>query len=56
MNGIYPTLFNEFLRREAAAYRYINMEQDLGVPGLRASKESYQPVRMTRKFTLSLTV
>lgn len=56
MTGIYPVMFNEFLIREAATFSYINMEQDLGIPGLRKSKESYQPVRMVRKFSLSLTV
>ncbi|MFA5099735.1 MAG: phosphatidylglycerol lysyltransferase domain-containing protein [Candidatus Omnitrophota bacterium] len=54
MAGIYPTVFNEFLSREAYASRFINMEQDLGIAGLRKSKESYQPVRLVRKFTLSL--
>jgi uncharacterized protein len=54
MPGIYQTMFNEFLSREAAKYRFINMEQDLGVAGLRKSKESYQPLRLVKKFTLSL--
>ena len=54
MTGIYQTIFNEFLSREAAAFRFVNMEQDLGVAGLRKSKESYQPLRFIRKFTLSL--
>ena len=56
MTGIYPVIFNEFLIREAATFRYINMEQDLGIPGLRKSKESYHPVRLVRKFSLSLNV
>jgi uncharacterized protein len=54
MAGIYQTIFNEFLSHEAADYRFVNMEQDLGVAGLRKSKESYQPVRLAVKFTLSL--
>jgi hypothetical protein len=56
MAGIYPAVFNEFLAREGTPYRYVNMEQDLGIAGLRRSKESYQPVRMVGKFTLSLSV
>jgi len=54
MTGIYPVIFNEFLIHEASQYQYVNMEQDLGIAGLRKSKESYQPVRMVRKFSLSL--
>ena len=54
MPGINQTMFNEFLSREAGMSRFINMEQDLGVAGLRKFKESYQPVRLVRKFTLSL--
>ena len=55
MTGIYQTMFNEFLEREAVAYRYVNMEQDLGIPGLRKSKESYHPLDFVRKFSLSLS-
>jgi uncharacterized protein len=54
MTGIYQTIFNEFLSREAAGYQFVNMEQDLGIEGLRKSKESYHPVSLARKFTLSL--
>lgn len=31
---------------------YINIEQDLGVEGLRASKSSWSPVKMLKKYTL----
>jgi hypothetical protein len=55
MSGVYQTVFNEFLSREAGIYSFVNMEQDLGVEGLRKSKESYHPHKMIRKFTLSLT-
>lgn len=30
--------------------RFINLEQDLGIPGLRQSKRSYAPVRYLRKY------
>ena len=32
---------------------YVNREQDLGLPGLRQSKESFKPDHMIRKFTLT---
>lgn len=32
--------------------RYLNWEQDLGLPGLRHSKQSYRPEKMLRKYTI----
>lgn len=52
--GLYQTLYQEFLKREAHDYRFINMEQDLGIEGLRKAKLSYHPCAMMKKFTLSL--
>ena len=52
--GLYQTVMNEFLSREAAAFTYVNLEQDLGVEGLRKAKESYQPHAMVNKYTLFL--
>lgn len=48
--GVYQTVFNEFLRRHTGGFRYVNMEQDLGIEGLRRSKESYHPVSMVKKY------
>jgi hypothetical protein len=31
----------------------VNLEQDLGVEGLRKAKESYHPCAMVRKFTVA---
>ena len=39
--------------KEAADFKYVNREQDLGVPGLRKSKESYHPCTMIKKYNLS---
>jgi uncharacterized protein len=45
---------NEFLLRHGPEFEFVNMEQDLGVEGLRVAKLSYHPVRMINKFTLKL--
>lgn len=50
MKGLYQTLNNEFVTRQGRQYRYVNMEQDLGIEGLRRAKLSYQPVRIVHKF------
>lgn len=52
MPGLYQVMHNEFLAREARGYAFVNMEQDLGLEGLRKAKLSYHPVKMVNKFTL----
>ncbi|MDD5686964.1 MAG: phosphatidylglycerol lysyltransferase domain-containing protein [Elusimicrobia bacterium] len=52
--GIYQAINQMFCESEASGYKYINREQDLGVPGLRKAKESYHPFKMIKKYTLSL--
>ncbi len=51
--GLYQAVFHDFLVKEARDVRYINMEQDLGVDGLRKAKLSYHPVRMVDKYAVS---
>ena len=50
--GLYQTMCNEFLAREGSDCDYVNLEQDLGVEGLRKAKLSYHPAAMIRKYTL----
>ena len=51
--GIYQAINQAFCAKEAADFKYVNREQDLGVPGLRKSKESYHPCTMIKKYNLS---
>lgn len=53
IQGAYPTLFNEFISREAQEFRYINREEDLGIEGLRKSKMSYHPEFLLEKYYVS---
>ncbi|MGE5197941.1 MAG: DUF2156 domain-containing protein [Deltaproteobacteria bacterium] len=55
MGGLYQAMNNEFMTREAADFKYVNMEQDLGVEGLRKAKLSYHPAKMIKKYTLRLS-
>jgi len=54
MAGLYQVMLNDFLRVQAKAFKYVNLEQDLGIAGLRASKQSYQPISFIKKYTISL--
>ncbi|MGC8891471.1 MAG: DUF2156 domain-containing protein [Candidatus Saccharicenans sp.] len=51
------TGLHQYLNRECARsiwkeFRYINREQDAGIPGLRRSKLSYQPDHLVKKYDL----
>jgi len=48
--GVYAVINNEFCRHEAKRFKYVNREQDLGIPGLRQAKQSYNPVRLVETF------
>ena len=48
-DGLSQLMNREFVKNELAAFTYINREQDLGVPGLRQAKLSYQPHHMVEK-------
>jgi len=50
--GLYQYISSEFLRREFPEYPYTNREQDLGEPGLRKAKQSYNPLKMVEKFRI----
>jgi len=52
ITGIYQLLCNEFAGLFCKEYKYINREEDLGIPGLRQSKERYQPCRMLEKYII----
>ena len=52
--GVYQTLLWEACRRLFASFTYLNLEEDLGIPGLRKTKLSWQPLKLEEKFSVTL--
>ena len=52
VTGVYQLLCNEFALICGKGYRYVNREEDLGMPGLRRAKESYCPDILLEKYVV----
>ena len=51
--GLYAAINNLFCRHAWSEKKYINREQDLGIPGLRKAKRSYNPHHMSNKYIIT---
>lgn len=52
VQGISQILLKEGCEKVFSGYKYINQEQDLGIPGLRKAKLSYHPHHLEKKFEI----
>ena len=50
IRGLYQAIYNEFIRHEFSEVEFINREEDMGLPGLRQAKESYNPDHFAEKY------
>ena len=48
--GLYQAINNEFCKNVAARAKYINREEDMGLPNLRKAKLSYHPCKLLEKY------
>jgi len=53
MPGVYQTLLWEACRRLFSAFTFLNLEEDLGIPGLRKTKLSWQPLKLEEKYLVT---
>ena len=47
--GVYTVVRHEFMQQIPEQYIYINLEEDMGLPGLRRAKSSYHPAYQIKK-------
>ena len=52
--GVYQAINQIFLAQSCQDFRFVNREQDLGDPGLRKAKLSYNPVNFLQKYSVCL--
>ena len=50
----YQAINNEFCKAMAKNVKRINREEDMGIPGLRKAKLSYNHVRLVEKYTVTI--
>jgi uncharacterized protein len=56
LSGIYQVLLRDACRLLFAGCAYVNLEEDLGIAGLRRTKLSYLPLRLEEKFEVRAKV
>lgn len=54
IQGAYPIINQQFIEHNAAGYKYVNREEDMGDEGLRKAKLSYKPEIILDKYTAVL--
>lgn len=54
IRGMSQLINREFVCNEWSSTTYINREQDMGHPGLRKAKSGYHPVRLEKKFNITM--
>ena len=52
--GLYQAINNEFCKSMPPEIKYINREEDMGIPGLRKAKLSYNPIELIEKYTIRI--
>ena len=48
--GLYQIINMEFCKHLPKSIKYVNREEDMGLPGLRKAKLSYKPIKLVEKY------
>ncbi len=56
IKGLYQLLNNWFCKYRLTEFKWVNREQDLGIPGLRRAKMDYDPDHFIEKYLASMTI
>lgn len=51
--GLYQAINNEFCKAVGKNFKFINREEDMGIPNLRKAKLSYKPVKLVEKYIVT---
>ena len=52
IRGMYPFINQQFLSHEFPRVKLVNREDDVGLPGLRKAKQSYNPIGFAKKYKI----
>ena len=52
IRGMYPFINQQFLIHEFPHVKLVNREDDVGLPGLRKAKQSYNPIGFAKKYQI----
>lgn len=55
-DGAYPAINKLVIENAYPEAKFVNREEDLGMPGLRKSKRSYYPIRMIKKYGCQIVI
>ncbi|NSW89749.1 MAG: DUF2156 domain-containing protein [Firmicutes bacterium] len=53
-NGIYSFINKTFVEKYFSDVKFVNMQEDMGIKGLRKAKKAYNPVKLEKKFIVNL--
>jgi hypothetical protein len=53
--GLYQAINQQFCSHSCTDVKYVNREEDMGLPNLRKAKESYRPIKMIEKYDVTFT-
>lgn len=54
IRGLYPAILKELLENHFPDEKYVNREEDMGLENLRKSKQSLHPIKMVKKYCITL--